>query len=91
MLMSMNEDIQSVIIAVQNYKKFVVADFVVRNGNVGNFDWYGEVLKYYNSLNLPDGMIHNSKRCLDAVLSYPIEDTLNTESGDLMEKFNFGY
>lgn len=86
---SMNEKIQSIICAVHAYKKHLISYYNFVLGEK-NYNWYDETKRFYNTLPLPEGMSDNIA-CFEAVLSYPIDETLNTEMDELPHKFSFGY
>ena len=91
MIVQMNERIQSVIIAVHSFQKWLYAESVLcGNADRTSGERFNRVKQYFYSLPLPDGMKHNAA-CFEAVLSYPIEKTLSTEACELPQKFSFGY
>lgn len=85
----MTEEVQAVICAVQDYKTFLRS---YHNGLLkdAQYDWWNETSTFYNSLDLPEGMT-KCLACFEAVISYPIKETLSTEMKDLQSKFKFGY
>lgn len=85
MKISMNKDVQSVILAVHRFRAWLFIDAEVRKTTPD----FCEVRNYYNSLPKPFGM-DSSIACFEAVLCYPIKDTENTEENDL-HVFEFGY
>lgn len=84
----MTKEIQSVIIAVQAYRKFLHADQAVRNRK-NHLDYDDLSLKYYCSLNKPAEM-KNNLACYRAVIQYPIQETLSAQESELC-KFSFGF
>jgi len=86
---SLTEQIQAVIIATQDCKKFLTSyHYSVLKDMY--FDWWEETQKFYNNLPLPEGMEKNNC-CFEAVIRYPIREIINTEMEDLPKKFTFGY
>lgn len=85
----LTEGIQNIIIATQDYKKHLISyhSFVLEDKQ---FDWYEETKNFYNSLPLPNEMA-TSINCFESVLSYPIQDTIETEMDELPLKYEFGY
>lgn len=86
---SMTAEIQSIIIAVQMYKQYVIADSIARK-TFEKTDWYGKTFVYYKSLEIPD-CLDWSVRCFEAILDYPIEKTLETQMENLPKQFEFGF
>lgn len=87
----LNEKIQLVILAVQAYKKFICYDNRLKNVNENNnFDYWLKCKEYYNSLDLPAEMKKNNYHFV-AVMTYPIEKTMDTQMEDLSKKFTFPY
>lgn len=91
MTIKMNEQIQSIIIATQAYKKWLYADDMARKTERyrgksiinDTYAYYAELVKSNHALPL-------SQNCFEAVLTYPIEWTTNKEMKDL-GKFTFDY
>ncbi len=85
----LTQEIQSVIIAVRDYKKFLQSYhvFLLKEEQ---YDCEAGAESFYKSLQLPAGM-NTSKACFNAVMSYPIDTTVETEMEDLPNKFEFGY
>ena len=81
----MSKDMQSVIIAVQRFKAW----YYVHCEICGVHPNFRKIKEYYYDLPKPDGM-DNSIACFEAVLNYPINDTVNVEENDL-HNFQFGY
>lgn len=85
---AMTERIQSIIVAVQQYKKWYMADAMARG--IPDIDVFEQTMKYYSSFFIPEGLEHN-RACFEAILRYPIEQTLNTQMEDLPHLFKFEY
>ena len=90
MKIPMTAEMQSVIIAVQAYYKFIYSDMIVKHLSIADNDLYAATELYYHALPIPKEMKHN-RPCFDAILHYPIDRTLDTECDDLPKKFLFGY
>ena len=88
--MGLTEQILNVILAVQAYKRFYVADYIVKNSKRYPSDWYDKTFEYFKSLELPEGMKAN-RRCFEAVYSYPVRAVVDTPAEDLPKKFKFMY
>ena len=88
MKIAMTERIQSIIVAVQQYKKWCLADAMARG--ITDIDVFEQTMKYYSSFFIPEGLAHN-RVCFEAILRYPIEQTLNTQMEDLPHLFKFEY
>lgn len=88
MKLSMTERIQAIIVAVQQYHEWYMADAMAR-GTTG-LDAFEKTMNYYSSIPLPEGLAHN-RACFEAILRYPIEQTLNTQMEDLPHIFKFEY
>ena len=86
--MELTEQILNVIIAVQAYKRFYIADCNARNKNTA--EWFEKTFEYFKSLDLPEGMKAN-KACFEAVRSYPVAATIDTPVEELPMKFKFCY
>lgn len=87
----LSEEIQALIIAVQKYKAFVIADWIARRKDKKcSFDWYAMVWGYFTSLSFPAELKH-SKRCFENMLEYPVNDTLNTPANQLEDNFLFWF
>lgn len=91
MIIRMTERVQASIIAVQEYKKWLWANKVVSQGPDVTWDKADDaaVSSYWRTIR-PDGT-DKTDACLQAALSYPIRETLNTESLELPQKFGFGW
>lgn len=96
MKIEMNDNLQSLIIAVKDYRAWLYSDLVVRNAGhsissdeIKELDSYAHC--YYRNLNPSKYGLSLSDRCFEAVLQYPIEETLDTESEDLPKRFSFGW
>ena len=89
MKVPMTKEIQSVICAIHDYSKYLRSyhHFVL---NELDFDWWQEAENFYNKMPLPEGM-NSSKACFNAVMWYPINDTIDTLSEELPGKFSFGF
>lgn len=87
MKIKMTEQIQSIIIATQAYKKWIHADSKAKNYEIK--DIYLKVYDYYKGL-LGNSPLSATYACYESVLSYPIEQTTTTETEDL-GKFTFAY
>lgn len=93
MTVQMTESLQSIIIAVQNYQKWRCADLFAR-GYLDALQIYqvkGETYNYFVSLEPKRAGLDMTRNCLEAVLSYPIAETINTEAEDLPKMFSFGW
>lgn len=91
MIIQMTESVQASIIAVQAYRKWVRAHKVATIGADTHWDEDDDgVVASYWQLIRPEGT-DKSDACLMAALSYPIEDTVNTESYELPHRFCFGW
>ncbi len=86
---ALTEEIQSVIIAMQDYATFLRSYHMCLLKNK-QYDWWKEAKGFYGNLNLPPGMAKNNA-CFDAVMNYPIDKTLDTEMRDLPSRFEFGF
>lgn len=91
MIIRMTERVQASIIAVQAYRKWLWANKVASQGPDVKWDNHDDaaVASYWRTIR-PDGT-DKTDACLQAALSYPIDDTLNTESYELPQKFSFGW
>lgn len=90
-IVKLNEQIQLIILSVQAYKQFICYDMQINKQEpIKTCDYWNKCRKYYNSLDLPNGM--NKNNChFNAVMNYPIEKTMDIELKDLLEKFTFPY
>ena len=88
MKLSLTERIQAIIVAVQQYHEWRTADAMARG--ITDIDVFEKTRIYYSSLALPEGLAHNLD-CFEAILRYPIEQTLNTQMEDLPHLFKFEY
>lgn len=92
MKIKMDESVQVTILAVQTHYKALYYDRYMRAKKFDNLDMFAcwqDTRAYFNSIVLPDGMSH-STACFDAIMRYPIQDTMNTEAEELGQ-FEFGY
>lgn len=91
MIIGMTERIQASIRAVQAYREWLWANKVVTYGPDAQWDTQDDaaVSSYWRTIRA-EGM-DNSAGCLAAALSYPINETMNTESDELPQNFNFGW
>lgn len=91
MILQMTECVQASIIAVQAYRKWLWANKVVSLGVDAHWDEHDDaaVASYWRTVR-PDGT-DKSDACLIAALSYPIENTVNTENYELPQRFSFGW
>ena len=93
MTVQMTESLQSIIIAVQNYRKWRYADLFARErysaSNCERIE--SETYGYYTQLRPEREGLDTTRVCLEAVLSYPIKETINTESEDLPKMFTFSW
>lgn len=88
----MSETLQSLIIAVQNYKAWYYSDAVARKEELNSCIL--EIIEnttynYFISLRSNKAGISSTKKCFYAVLAYDIEKTKDTETKDLSKKFSF--
>lgn len=67
--MTMTVEILNVIHAVLSYKKFICSQNRLDQFYKDDFDWFSETEKYYQSLNLPDGMSNNRIQ-FEKILAY---------------------
>ena len=88
--MGLTEQILNVIIAVQAYKRFYIADYIVKHSEPCLSDWFNKTFEYFKSLELPEGMKAN-RACFEAVYSYPVGAVIDTPMEDLPKKFKFMY
>ena len=86
----MTREIQAVILAVQTYRKFLNYDSEARCFQKSDDRLFGELQAYFCKLPLPSGMTHGVA-CFEAILRYPIEETLDTQMEELPDHFSFGY
>lgn len=89
-MIRMNMDILNIINVVLDYKRFLVSYhmFVLKEKD---FDFLTETRKFYNSLELPEGM-NNNIADFEAILSYGSSgyiDKLNTLEPEELEKENW--
>ena len=92
MKIKMDESLQVTILAVQTHYKALYYDRYVRANKFDNLDMFAcwqDTRDYFHSIPLPEGMAH-STACFEAIMRYPIKDTMDTEAEDL-GKFEFGY
>ena len=91
MIIQMTERVQASIIAVQAYRKWLWANKIATIGAGAHWDEHDDaaVASYWRTVR-PEGT-DISDACLKAALSYPIEDTANTESFELPQRFSFGW
>ena len=89
----MTEALQSIIIAVQSYRRWRYADLFARGklGALRSYQAEGETYNYFVSLEPKRAGLDMTKNCFEAVLNYPTTETINTEADDLPKKFSFGW
>lgn len=86
----MTREIQAVILAVQTYRRFLTYDNEVHSFAKSSERLFGQILTYFCSIPLPDGLKH-CPACLEAILHYPIAETYDTPMEQLPENYSFGY
>lgn len=93
MKVQMTETLQSIIIAVQSYRRWRYADLFAKEklGALQSYQAEGETYNYFVSLEPKRVGLDMTKSCLEAVLNYPIVETINTEAEDLPKMFSFGW
>lgn len=92
MKIKMDESLQVTILAVQTHYKALYYGRLMKAKRFDNFDMFAawqDTRDYFLTIPLPEGMAH-STACFEAIMLYPIKDTMDTEAEDL-GKFEFGY
>lgn len=81
------------VIAVQNYRRWRYSDQFARGklDALHSYQAEGETYSYFVSLEPKRAGLDTTRNCLEAVLSYPIAETINTEAEDLPKMFSFGW
>ena len=105
MKIKMNKQLQNIIIAVQAYKKWIIAEDRAEGKWNEKTDYDQHAYIYYLNLcdrlpfkqaSLTNGIRHydhglnTTRTCFNAIISYPIEKTFSTETDEL-SNFEFGY
>lgn len=91
MQVKMTEELQSLIIAVQSFRKWVYADSVVRGIDLLNNSSLEKAYDYFKELKPERLGLNTTVPCFMAVMKYPIEDTVHTQMNELPDKFSFGW
>ena len=93
MKVQMTETLQSIIIAVQNYRRWRYSHMFAKGklNAIKSYQAEEETYIYFISLEPKRAGLDITRKCLDSVLNYPIAETINTESEDLPKMFSFGW
>ena len=86
----MNETLQSIIIAVQDYRKWRYSNAFARNDEALRDRAEEDSYLYFKRLDPARAGIDTTRKCYEAVVCYPIKETLDTDM-ELLGRFAFGW